>query len=153
MSDLKLYADVIHTVDTGFQTIKGKQLDDLYKKYNGTFQNEDAYMAVISGAIDAFLLRPELHRPMFLRAHIFQTIVLALIENKTPGSIPDLAKPENQSIAQRVAQEATPLDILGEALGDPDAHPTLIDFIKACTTRTNVESQRLLRFFYFKNAL
>ena len=43
MSDLKLYAEIALTLDSGFQTIKAKQLDDLYRKYNGTFESEEEY--------------------------------------------------------------------------------------------------------------
>ena len=35
MADLRSYSEIALTLDVGFQTIKAKQLNDLYKKYNG----------------------------------------------------------------------------------------------------------------------
>lgn len=148
MSDLKVYSDIIHTIDSGFDTIKAKQIDDLYKKYNGTFQHESRYYSILCFGIDKFLAMKELHEPVFLRAHVFQTIILALIEISHPGTIPDQSARSPSSTIQRA-----PLQVLSDALKDPAAHPQFSEFVNACTTRTNVQSQRLLRFEYFLQAL
>lgn len=153
MTDLKTYADIVSTLDVGFETIKGKQIDDLYKKYNGTFPKEEEYGDLLRTGINAFLARPEFHHAVFLRAHVFQTIILAIIEKSRPGSIPGLDAGDYPPLAARVNNEAMPLDALCQALVDPEAHPQLLDFVRACTSRTNVGAQRIIRFAYFFQAI
>ena len=153
MSDLKLYSDIILTIDTGFQTIKGKQIDDLYKKYNATFPHEDQYGSIVTKAIDYFLDRQDLQIPVFLRAHVFQTIILAIIEHTAPGTIPNLSQTEDAEVIARIQHKAIPLDVLAEALADPDAFPDLGDFVAASTSRTNVDTQRIIRFMYFRQSI
>lgn len=153
MNDLKVYADIIHTIDAGFETIKGKQIDDLYKKYNATFPQEEVFTKLLTSGVDGFLANKEFHKQVFLRGHVFQTLVLAIIERNHPGTIPKLFGDGWDGLKARVTAENVSLNALSEALGDPDAYPQLFDFVKACTTRTNVESQRLIRFAYLYQGL
>jgi len=153
MTDLKLYADIILTIDDGFQTIKGREIDNLYRRYNGTFPHEERYNYLVTNAIEFFLAQPELHKEAFLRAHMFQTLVLAIIERRNVGSIPGLDKVEHTEVADRVAKKNVPVEVLSESLSDSESYPDLADFIAASSTRTNVESQRVTRFMYFKNSL
>jgi hypothetical protein len=153
MNDLKVYADIIHTFDVGFETIKSKQLDDLYRKYNASFVREEEVTKALTSGVDGFLADQEFHKPVFLRGHVFQTLVLAIIERNHPGTIPNLSGDQWAALNGRVAAENVSINALSEALGDPDAHPQLLDFIKACTTRTNVQSQRLIRFAYLHQGL
>jgi hypothetical protein len=153
MNDLKVYADILHTMDAGFLTIKGKEIDNLYKKYNATFPHEELYGSLVVESIEHFLASQDMQQVVFLRPHVFQTLILAIMEHRHPGTLPLLNKDEYVKLKNRMNNEGVPLIALAEALGDPDAHPQLSDFIKACTTRTNVESQRLLRFLYLHRAV
>lgn len=153
MSDLKLYADIILAVDFGFQTVKGVQIDSLYKKYNGTFLVEEQYTAVLTQSIDKFLSMDELQRPGFYKAHVFQTIILAIAELQSTGCIPGLGEPNLGSELAKVEQLALPLELLSDSILDPDSYPVAADFTAASTQKTNVASSRFTRFAFFKAAL
>ena len=153
MSDLKLYADVVLTLDSGFQTIKGKQIDDLYKKYNGTFPPEDRYKSIVIDALDKFVADTSFHIPAFFKTHIFQTLILALAEHFHPGSIPNLDADTAVEVINSAEQASIPLDILALSLNDPDSYPQAATFVAASTQKTNVEQSRLVRFAYLKAAL
>jgi hypothetical protein len=153
MSDLKLYADIVLTFDSGFQTIKGQQIDGLYKKYNGTFPKELEYSTLLNRIFDKFLETPDLHKAPLKKAHVFQTVILAIAEILAPGSIPGLGEDAVAADIARIAAVGLPLDVLVEALADPDAFPAAAEFVSATTQKTNVSSSRLIRFAYLKAAI
>lgn len=153
MSDLKLYADIILTVDSGFQTIKGIQIDTLYKKYNGTFLLEDEYAEVLHSSLEKFLHTDDLQRTPFYKAHIFQTIILAIAELQKPGRIPGVSDPAIAAEIDRIEALGIPLEVLADSLSEPEAYPVAAEFIAASTQKTNVGASRLVRFAYFKAAL
>ncbi|RWA99915.1 DUF262 domain-containing protein [Mesorhizobium sp.] len=153
MADLKLYADIVLTLDSGFQTIKGKQIDDLYKKYNGTFAPEATYSDILTSSIERFLEVDALQKPFLIKAHVFQTLILAIIDIKTPGSIPGLNDAETEATINRIAALALPLDVLLAGLADPDSYPAASEFVTAATQKTNVHSSRLIRFAYLRAAI
>lgn len=153
MSDLKLYSDIVLTLDSGFQTIKGKQIDDLYRKYNGTFALEAEYGSLLKSSIDKFLEKEELHKGAFLKAHVFQTLILAIAENISPGSIPGLDDPITKAELDRIAALNLPLNILLDGIADPESYPVTDEFVAASTQKTNVHSSRLVRFAYLKTAI
>jgi hypothetical protein len=154
MSDLKVYAEIALALDGGFSTVKGKQLDDLYKKYNAVLPVEDELDAAISRGVEAFLERPSLHLPVFLRAHVFQSIVLALIAQTNQELISRLLPSEND--LDRLASlrlSGINMSVLADALSDSEGFPTLQEFSDAVSKKTNVEGTKRLRFIYFTAAL
>lgn len=153
MSDLKLYAEIILALDSGLSTVKGKQIDDLYKKYNATFPKEEEYLAAISKGIELFLSDQRLHHDAFLRAHVFQSAVLALIEKENPGSVQYAATKETDELLEKVVQNNVPIEALAAALGSPQDYSELQDFINASSQKTNVEASKIVRFAYFLQAL
>ena len=52
MSDLKFYAEVILTFDQGFTTVKGANIDTLYKKYNAKFEPSEQYKSLIEKGLN-----------------------------------------------------------------------------------------------------
>lgn len=149
MADIKLYAEMAFVLDEGFRTITSAQLNSIYRKYNGSFENEDFFSIRMRYGLDLFAENSGLRRPIFLRAHVAQSIILALIAQKfeepyVAGAIAAERGRENEIRRQNVTLETLEL-----ALGDPDAYPNLKDFVEACTTRTNVAETRILRFVYF----
>jgi hypothetical protein len=153
MADLRLYSEIALTLDVGFQTIKAKQLNDLYKKYNGTFDREDEYGKKIRYGIRFFLDDERLHKDAFLRAHIVQSIALAGIAIRCGGEFEDDARRKQTELAERLDRSPISLDVLSNAIQDPEAYPALYDFTSASSQKTNVEATRAIRFLYFKAAL
>lgn len=47
MIDLRLYAEIALSIDQGFHTVNGLQLDRLYKKYNVKFDGGDRFREMI----------------------------------------------------------------------------------------------------------
>jgi len=153
MADLKVYSEITSVIDKGFQTIKGKQIDDLYKRYNSTFPNESAYEELLMVGIDGFLDRPELHGKPLLRAHMFQSAVLALIAIRKPGTFDLSLTAAQKETIERVAAKEVPLQPLLDALADPESFPDLEEFTAASTQKTNVEASKVVRFSYLMAAL
>ncbi|MBY5326531.1 DUF262 domain-containing protein [Rhizobium leguminosarum] len=153
MSDLKLYAEIILALDSGFTTVKGKQIDDLYKKYNASFAKEDDYTEIVVEAIDQFLNTDALHDDSLLRAHIFQSLILALIELKHPGRVVIPQTDEVREIEARAAAKKVPISALVAALRSPEDYSELAEFLDASTQKTNVERSKIVRFLYLKASL
>jgi hypothetical protein len=153
MSDLKFYAELALTLDVGFQTVKGKQIDDLYRRYNGTFPHEIEYGELIRLGIDAYFDIEALQVDDLRRSHLFQSVVLSIIALKRGGKFSEHADEKYGEMLTRIRGESVPLDVLLASIQDPEAYSALYDFIQACTQKTNVEQSRVVRFFYFREAL
>lgn len=153
MSDLKFYAELALTLDVGFQTVKGKQIDDLYKRYNSIFPHEAEYGELIRLGIDYYFNVEAFQIDDLLRSHLFQSVALGIIALKRGGKFSEGADEKHGELLTRVKGEAVPLDVLLAAIQDPEAHSALYEFIQACTQKTNVEYSRVIRFFYFREAL
>lgn len=157
MADLRLYAEIALTIDSGFQTVKGEQLNRLYKKYNSSFEEADEFRAKIDYGINFFLSRPgELHDDAFLRPHVFQSIVLAAIDLKYGGALNKEAPKAGKgldALLQKLERSPFTIDTLASSLREPESYPQLHDFVKASTTGTNTKEARATRFLYFRAAL
>jgi hypothetical protein len=154
MSDLKLYAEIILALDDRkFVTVKGKQLDDLYKKYNGTYPVEEEMEQRVCYAIEVFLDDVSLHQKTFVRPHVFQSLILAIYAGHDRERFREYIDVEHADLVARVRQKAVPLDVLAVALQDPDSYPEISEFVEACSKKTNVEDAKRIRFVYFREAL
>lgn len=153
MNDLKFYSEIILTIDSGFQTVKGKQIDDLYKKYNSVFPQEEQYRTIIKQGLDAYFELEDIRSADLMKAHLFQTIVLSIISLRNDCQFSHGADEKYSDLLAKLAATPVPLNVLIAALNDPEAHPALYDFTQACTQKTNVESSRSIRFIYFREAL
>ena len=153
MSDLKLYAEILLAVDTGFSTVKGKQLDDLYRRYNATFPHEEAYGALLTEGVEKFLADETLHSKVVTRAHVFQSLILAILGLSHPHLFAAQVDQKRSELVAAIAATATPIEVLFEALNEPEAFPELAPFVAASTQKTNVEDSKVLRFIHFRESL
>ena len=153
MTDLRLYAEIALTLDTGFITVKGEQLDKLYKKYNTTFDVADDFKEKITYGIEYFINNETLHEDVLLRMHVFQSIIIATIALKYGGEFDIQAVETHPETAQNVLAQNFDLETLLSGLQDPEEHPQLTEFVKACTAATNTGAARSVRYLYFKQAL
>ncbi len=153
MADLRMYAEILLVIDDGFHTVKAKQLDEIYKKYNAHFSKEELYHDLLTTGIDFALRNETFLRVPFLRAHVFQSIILAIITYLKPNDISFMVPDSYEQIVSEVEQEKYDLDVLADALTDPEAFPGIARFIHACSTKTNVEDAKVIRFIYFLSAL
>ncbi len=153
MTDLRLYAEIALTLDTGFITVKGEQLDRLYKKYNTTFEAAEIFKEKITYGIEHFINSENLHEDVLLRMHVFQSIVIASISLKFGGEFDQQAIDTHHETAQNVISQNFDLETLLSGLQDPEEHPQLTEFVKACSEATNTGAARSIRYLYFKQAL
>lgn len=153
MTDLRLYAEIALTLDEGFTTVKGAQLDKLYKKYNADFTSAPDFQDKISYGVNFFIDTETLHQDVLLRMHVFQSVVLAAIASKFEVEYEKQAKDAHPDIVALVHQHNYPMETLVAALQEPDAYPALGGFVTANSEATNTAVARATRFLYFKQAV
>ncbi|MNL35074.1 hypothetical protein D3C87_1570840 [compost metagenome] len=153
MTDLRLYAEIALTIDEGFLTVKGPQLDKLYRKYNASFEAAEVFGEKMNYGIKYFIEHEILHQDVLLRMHVFQSIVVAAISIKFAEPFEEQATAAYPLVAQAVQDHNHSLETLVSALREPDNYPALSEFVKANTSGTNTGDARAIRFFYFKKAL
>ena len=153
MTDLRLYAEIALTLDSGFVTVKGEQLDRLYKKYNTAFELAEEYKEKITYGIEFFINNDDFHDDALLRMHVFQSVVIAAISIQFGAEFDQQAIEEHADTARHVLESNLPLEALISGLQEPEEHPQLSEFIKSCTAATNTSAARSIRYLYFKQAL
>lgn len=154
MTDLRLYAEIALTLDSGFQTVKGEQLNRLYRKYNTAFEEADEFREKICYGLDFFIERKtELHYDVFLRMHVFQSIVLAAIARRFTAAFDENARAMLPELAANLDHSPISIETLAGSLREPDAFPQLGEFVKASTAATNTATSRVTRFLHFRAAL
>ena len=153
MIDLRLYAEIVLTLDTGFQTVKGSQLDHLYSKYNVSFDGAEEFQRLIASGLDYVIETEALRQDVFLRMHVFQSLVLAIIAHKSGGDFVESARTSQPDLVRELNQTPFDIDALAASLREPDSFPQLSKFIQANTAATNTKESRVIRFLYFNSAL
>ena len=153
MTDLRLYAEIALTLDEGFITVKGQQLDKLYKKYNADFGGESVFLEQITYGVDYFINNDSLHQDVLLRMHVFQSIVVAAISIRFETEYDLQAKASHPEVVAAVEHHKYTIEVLIASLQNPEAYPALTQFIDANSKATNTSSARAIRFLYFKQAL
>lgn len=153
MTDLRLYAELALTLDEGFMTVKGTQLDKFYKKYNASFDAAAEFEEKIVYGVNYFLKNESLHQDILLRMHVFQSVVLAAIATRFGGAFADRADVDYAEVAAAVQQQDYSIETLIAALNEPDDYPALSRFVDAASEATNTALARATRFLYFKHAL
>lgn len=153
MADFKFYSEVVLHMDGGFVTVKAKQIDNLYKKYNASFPCLDRYNLTLRDALDRFLELDISTMTSLRKTHVAQSLVAALSEISAPGIVSDHLTVDQAQRVRLVEQESVPIEILDAAIREPERYPQLTEFIDASTRKTNVAEAKLTRFAYFLAAL
>jgi len=153
MTDLRLYAEIVLTMDEGFITVKGAQLDRIYKKYNAGFEQADELNEKIKYGIEFVLHHEILHDDVLLRMHVFQSLVLAAIAVRFGGDFADKAEQDYKDLNAEIVAHDFPIETLISSLQEPEDFPALTKFVGASSEATNTGAARAIRFLYFKQAL
>lgn len=152
MVDTKDFAEIVHVIENGFVTTKGLQIDNLYKRYNVEFDNEEIYTEMLAVGIEEFLTREMLHRKPLLKHHIFQALALIFIDRKFGLGLLDRAMAAAE-FEQVPSFENLELETLLAALDDPEEFPQLFSFVEAASSGTNVGRAKARRFVYFSHVV
>lgn len=153
MTDLRLYAEIALTLDEGFSTVKGVQLDKLYKKYNAEFSEASAFQEKMTFGLNFFIENEALHQDVLLRMHVFQSIVIAAIATHSQERFEEQANNTYAQTLDKVRLHNYNMETLVSALREPDSYPSLAEFVKANSEATNTGEARATRFLYFRQAL
>lgn len=151
MSDTRLYAEIIHTIINGFVTTKGPQIDALYKRFNTTFEEEEVYFTYLEHGIGSALEQVVGQERELQRGYMFQALVTIHIDRQFGLGLREKAAEVAPEVAGALRQGAVDLAILIDGLRDPEAHPSLVEFVDA-TKGTNVGRAKAVRYLYLDAA-
>lgn len=147
MSDNKLYAEIIHTVQNGFVTTKSPQIDSLYKRFNTSFQEEDYFYSILEVGIERAIEEVANGERELQRGYMFQTLALIFIDRHFNFGLREKAVEAAPEVASMLSSSTMDLAILIDGLRDPDSHPSLSEFVDA-TKGTNVGRAKAVRFLF-----
>lgn len=152
MADGRIYAEIVHTIEGGFVTTKSAEIDNLYKKYNTLFNEEDRYYGYLEVGIESVMQDTTLHQRELLRGYMFQTLALIFIDRHYHLGLADQARLIAPDVHNLLQGHPIDLAILTQALREPDEHPQLSEFVSA-TKGTNVGRAKAVRFLYLASAV
>ncbi len=153
MADTKLLAEICHAMLYGIRTTNRKLLDALYKEKDADFHEEKEFDERITQAFDRLGEWKETHRSNLMKPHIVYSLVLAIMHLRRP--LKTLRQPFPLARLRRFERKSliANLSVLNGALENPDEPGRFADFVKACSSKTNVREQRLRRFKWLCKAL
>jgi hypothetical protein len=153
MQDTKLLAECVHSLIHGIQTTKSKELNKLYSDYEKVFADQEAVDGRLKVAIQFIVELPEIHNGPLMAPHIFYALVLAVNQIKAPldSLRPAFDAPHPFVFNREVA--ITNLTELGAALEAEIPEQRFMPFVSACSSKTNVDTQRSSRVAWLGKAL
>jgi hypothetical protein len=153
MQDAKLFAECTHAFLYGIKTTKSKDLDDLYKAFEKEFQHATFVRNRFDQAISFILDTPETHNSPLMKSYVFYSLLLAVSQSIAPtDTLKDAFEPPVPYIFQRDIV-VTNLTSLAEALEMETPEKRFEPFVAACSSKTNVDSQRKMRVKWLGAAL
>jgi len=152
MTDNRIYAEIIHTIDIGFVTTKANNIDALYRKYNTNFDDEDVYFDYIKYGIESILEGGFFHQRELMRGYMFQTLALALIDRHFRLGLMEKAIELVPDVWEELDGRPIDLAILIDAIQAPEDHPELSEFVDS-TKGTNVARAKAVRYLYLASAV
>jgi hypothetical protein len=156
MADAKLIAEVTHAFYNGIQTTNRIKLDQLYKRFNGTFSDEQELASRLSAAFDQLFGFVELWNTAAFKPFMVYSLLLAIMHVQRPVE-------KLQSVVRMEKQ--LPIDSMIATVGisslvdefenkERDKGASLFPgFVEASDKGTNVKFKREVRFKYFCSAL
>jgi hypothetical protein len=152
MQDTKLLAECTHTFLHGAKTTKAKDLTSLYKEFDKEFPDEAAIRSRLENAISFIVELPEIQNGPLMKPFIFYSLIIAVSHFQQPLASFESFIPASREPLQREIAVAN-LTTLAAALEAEAPEQHLLPFVRACSERTNVESQRRSRIEWLAKAL
>ena len=128
-------------------------LDKLYYQRNKDFPEQDKLGECLTNSIDELRQWTDIHSSKLMRPYVVYSLLLAIshLRNAVDDLSPIFPSPELEEFD--AAKVAANLSLLSEALESPDEPGEFEEFVKACTSGTNVRAQRETRFLWLCRAL
>ncbi|ORW64057.1 hypothetical protein AWC23_25685 [Mycobacterium saskatchewanense] len=153
MQDTKLFTEVTHALVNGIQTTSKAKLDTIYRQFDRAFPQAEELTVAIEQALDTVIALTDIHNTSIMKSYEFYALLLAIIHTHTPQSqLQAYVKLDHPVKIDRNAA-LTNLSILADVLDNGDSAHEYKEFVDASSSRTNVASQRQLRFVWFCRAL
>lgn len=166
MADAKLLTEVIHALFHGISTTNRGKLEQIYLDKDRGFPEADEIANRLSASIEFLVRLVAIHGTPLVSPHNVYALLLAIthLQHSVPRLEPLYEVPRARRLKLGVAQQN--LSALAEALsrGRDSDHDQLINnrhrrfdpldsFVLASETKTNVKSQREMRFQWFCAAI
>ena len=153
MADTKLLAEVCDAIIHEITTTNKKILDTLYKNRDKEFLEEGVIGERLTTAIDELREWTDIHGGNLMKPYIVYSLLLAMTHLRSAVDSLNTVFPSPQLENFDVDRVTANLSLLSEALENPDAAGEFEGFVRACTSRTNVKTQRETRFQWLCRAL
>lgn len=152
MQDAKFYADIVFALENGIRTTAKKQLDQLYKQFDVTFERRDEYKHRFSQAIHFLARLEEIAGTRLAKHYNFYSLLLAVMHVANP--IAPLATEVGADHRMRSHDEIVQnLLLLDEILELDDPPRNQRRFWVAAREKTNTGEHRMTRFQTFLAAI
>jgi len=154
MADAKLLTEISHALLNGITTTNAKSLDSLYKSRDNDFPEEVWLGVDLERAMDRALFDSGISGTALAKPLNFYALVLAQVHVLGSRQVSgQFDFPEVSSFQS--GEYLYNLSLLADALDSEEVAPPeeLARFVSAAKDRTNVASQRQVRFEYFVQAL
>jgi hypothetical protein len=153
MQDAKLLAEIADAYTGGITTTNSKKLDDLYKKFDPTFEAAEEFDESITGAIEHVVSWPEIHGGPLVKPYQMYALLLAVAHVISPIDHLQLLFESRGADAIERETAVPALSQLSNAIDQEDEEGEFGQFVLASTSKTNVKAQRETRFRWFCRAL
>jgi hypothetical protein len=146
MADIKLLTEICDALLNGIRTTSRSTLDNLYRSRNEEFPEQNQLGLWIEEAVDTVRNLAAVHGTSLMRPHIFYSLILAVIHITRVVPALNASCPRNEPIAIDRGVAEIGLTTLASALDADEPPSPVLEFVRACSDRTNVKEQREIRF-------
>lgn len=149
MQDLKFYTEIASALDVGVSTTSRKNLDNLYRKYDETFPNEQEMQTSIDAALSVVAELSFLKNTNLMKTYQLYSLVLALVQTRDEQGEDGVVKLDTAKLEAGLLELSSALE-LSE---DEQRNSPHRAFIEASAERTNVKDQRERRIAAYKSVI
>lgn len=161
MADARMFADIAIILDAGFSTTKPEDIDSLYKKYDDEFLTEAIFQQQMSAALNEWYDQRLFDYTELTSKHVFYCLIAAMVERNNPGAVLKNLNEAQVELFERIQQQDCSLQQLNDDIasfkaakaGEEEPDLKYANFVAACTVKTNVSDEKLIRFAYLTRAL
>jgi hypothetical protein len=152
MADAKLLTELCDAISHDIRTTNKKILDHLYQDKDKTFPEEKELSRRLGESVKQLAAWTKIHNTPLMKSYVIYSLILAISHVQKPISQFQriFRSAGNATLDEALVQRN--LSNLAEAL-DSDDGTDYRDFVKACSSKTNVRQQRLRRFRILCKAL
>lgn len=153
MADSKLLAEISNAMLHGITTTNKRTLDKLYREHDAAFPTEADFENRIGGAVEILRAWEELHRSSLMKPFQVYALLLAIMHVTTPIEALQPVFQADEGIELDRPTCVQRLSRLARAVDDAVETGRYARFVRASSEKTNVKSEREVRFRAFCEAL